>query len=244
MPTGKIVLTYMGQTLRYGKDYTITWRNNKQPGENAQFQITGKGNFTGKLEFDNNPSFTIQPSSLDNITSITAADVRFRNRKENYRTTLTLVDSNGKKLSEGTDYVVTWPTDRISEEQLNEAGGELELQAEVRGIGYYEGETSVSVDYKMYRYNFSKVKVNVDTSCTYNGKDQIPNLTVTYGKSTVSEDDYEIVQYTSNRFAGTATLTLEGKNAFRGTKKVTFRIRRAVASDVLKWLKTAGETTN
>jgi hypothetical protein len=97
----------------------------------------------------------------------------------------------------------------------------------------------LTAEYTIYAYKMSNVKVKTITR-TYNGKEQMPDLVVTYGsgkstKTLVEGTDYTVV-FTKNQLAGTATAKLTGMGAYRGTKTITFKINKASASNALKVL--------
>lgn len=64
-------------------------------------------------------------------------------------------------------------------------------------------------------------------TCIYNGKEQTPGVVLTYnGKTLVQDIDYT-VEYKNNVNAGTATVTVTGKHACRGTMSMDFEIQKA-----------------
>ena len=73
----------------------------------------------------------------------------------------------------------------------------------------------------------AKVKVN-DGKAVYLGNDWniVPPVTVTLGKTVLTEDDYEIIDIRNNWLIGTASMTIRGKGEYWGTKKITFKITK------------------
>lgn len=66
-----------------------------------------------------------------------------------------------------------------------------------------------------------------DSPCIYNGKEQTPEVVVTYnGKTLVGDIDYTVA-YKNNVNAGTATVTVTGKRAYQGTTSMDFEIQKA-----------------
>ena len=64
-------------------------------------------------------------------------------------------------------------------------------------------------------------------SFVYNGTEQTPNIVATDGEWTlVSGVDFD-VEYQNNKNAGQASVTVKGKNDYRGSKTFTFTIERA-----------------
>ncbi|MBD5522334.1 MAG: hypothetical protein HDR03_14110 [Lachnospiraceae bacterium] len=103
-----VTLTINGVTMKSGRDYTVTYKNNtyaaqlknKQP----QVIITGRGALKGKLTKD----FTITKKNLNQVT-VTAQDVKISSKKGdavsgNISARIVLQDLNGKRLSPGADY--------------------------------------------------------------------------------------------------------------------------------------------
>lgn len=104
-----VLLSFRGQALTPGKDYSISYRNNNalttadmEEKKLPAFTITGKGSFKGKLT----GTFTITDGRMkdkDKVT-MTVKDVVFRNKKGAYKTTAVLRDVSGKALAVGRDY--------------------------------------------------------------------------------------------------------------------------------------------
>lgn len=59
---------------------------------------------------------------------------------------------------------------------------------------------------------------------SYNGKEQKPNVTVQHGNKTLVLDNDYTLTYTDNLNAGTASVTVTGKNNYQGTVSKTFTI--------------------
>lgn len=109
-----IVLTFNGTELIQGKDYTVKYSDNNMlaapsdPGEQAgsklpKITVTGKGNFQGTIT----GFFEITDGQMaqDNgKLTMTARDVVYKNKKNAWKSSVTLTDCNGAKLSAGKDY--------------------------------------------------------------------------------------------------------------------------------------------
>lgn len=100
-------------TLIEGTDYTVKYTNNAAVNKKTPFgyfvnekkaptvTVTGKGNYSGTLPL----LFEITPSVINgNGVTITATDVVYQNKAGICKPTVTLYDTNGKKLSAGSDY--------------------------------------------------------------------------------------------------------------------------------------------
>ena len=242
-PADRIRLEYNGTVLTYGKDYTISWKNNKavaaaDSAKAPQYRITGKGNFTGRLGWE---TFTIEAADLSQ-TTVTAADIAYKAKAGNFKTKVQVVDVDGGKLSAGKDYVKTVTyyvlnadgtyeevkADRVA---MAADASEILMKVAVNGTGVYTG--TAEAEYRIYKNNIAKAKVTkVEKSVTYNRNEQeLSNLktTVVFGKDkrVLKEGKDYTVTYTKNIFAGTATAVIKGMpgSEFGGTKKVTFRIK-------------------
>lgn len=64
-------------------------------------------------------------------------------------------------------------------------------------------------------------------SCTYNGRQQKPKVTVKYKNRTLKQNTHYQVIYKNNINAGTAQVQITGKGTYTGTKTLTFQINKA-----------------
>ena len=233
-PADEIGLKYNGLTLTAGKDYTISWKNTSAQADNTaakapQYQIKGRGNFAGTIL----GTYTIEQADLSQVT-VTAADVRYKDKKNNYATKVVLRDVNGKKLAAGRDYLKTVTYFTADGEQagervlMNADEKEIFMTVKVTGTGAYTGVAEAT--YRLYSTSISKAKVTrVERYVTYNREDQVlANLhtTLYVGNKKLEEGTDYVVTYSKNFFAGTATATITGIGEYGGTRKVTFVIKR------------------
>ncbi len=227
-------LTYAGRKLTEGKDYTITYRNNRAAASaearNApSFTIRGKGNFKGTLT----RKFSITGKALDDPESpvrLSVPDKGYSGKAGGYVSIPVLTDTDGKKLTAGTDYekeiqytledgTPLTKTDKVETGRI--------IRVKVTGKGAYSG--GLEGVYRITENDFAKAAVTISPQ-TYTGKavtlgkDQV---TVKIGKKTLAfGTDYEIVEgsYEDNVKKGTARVTIAGKGSYGGTKTVKFRI--------------------
>ena len=162
-------------TLKEGKDYTITYTNNKAVSEGKNLTekklplitVKGKGNFKGSIK----QTFTITNKSLAdtvNPITVTVADVPVNKNKGKFVSKPVVTDETGTKLKEKTDYTLTY--------SLVTEGGAVELDTKtgivnepgsivritITGAGNYLGEGSVlTADYRITESDFKKVTVKV-----------------------------------------------------------------------------------
>lgn len=248
--------------LTEGKDYTVTYTNNKTVGAQASATITGKGFYKGKLQ--NAVTFTVVPADVGQLyewrcpLTAAAADVVYNAKgKANYFKSVPVIYDNGKALKNGKDYKILetrywygedWFDEdgviRHSKDEPITDGADVPLGAvihvgarvEMLNPNYiftYEDErdSMIHMNYRMVskakKIASAKVKVN-DGKAVYLGNDWniVPPVTVTLGKTVLTEDDYEIIDIRNNWLIGTASMTIRGKGEYWGTKKITFKITK------------------
>ena len=248
--------------LAEGKDYTVTYTNNKTVGAQASATITGKGFYKGKLQ--NAVTFTVVPADVGQLyewrcpLTAAAADVVYNAKgKANYFKSVPVIYDNGKALKNGKDYKILeirywygedWFDEdgviRHSKDEPIPDGADVPLGAvihvgarvEMLNPNYiftYEDErdSMIHMNYRMVskakKIASAKVKVN-DGKAVYLGNDWniVPPVTVTLGKTVLTEDDYEIIDIRNNWLIGTASMTIRGKGEYWGTKKITFKITK------------------
>ena len=73
----------------------------------------------------------------------------------------------------------------------------------------------------------TEIEVTNADSLVYTGKALTPEVKVTYNGAELTEDKDYTVSYADNTNAGTATVTVDGKGNYEGTKTVNFNIGRA-----------------
>ncbi|KIR01572.1 beta-1,4-endoglucanase V [Lachnospiraceae bacterium TWA4] len=84
---------------------------------------------------------------------------------------------------------------------------------------YYNDEQS------KIKTDLSKVTLSKVGNKSYTGKEIKPSVKATYkGKTLKNGTDYTI-SYSKNKNVGTAIITLKGKGNYKGSKKITFKIK-------------------
>ena len=103
-PLPKVTYQYStgrSETLVPGKDYTLGYKKNTVRGtDTALVTIKGKGNFAGSVD----KSFSIGVQSDGAAIDVQAADVVYKEKANNWKTSVVLYDTDGKKLAAGKDY--------------------------------------------------------------------------------------------------------------------------------------------
>lgn len=230
----EVNLAYAGRQLIEGKDYTISYRNNKavttaETKKKPVIIIKGKGNFKGTQEKE----FTIESKALndaDSPVTLMVPDKAFVNKAGKYISKPVLTDADGKKLAVGKDYerVIVYSledgTELNSKSKVNVG---TNIKVKVTGKGAYTGE--LEGIYRITACDFTKSKIRISPQI-YSGQAITLNqddLTVKVGKDTLAfGTDYEIVEgsYTNNVKKGTASVTIVGQGSYGGRKTVKFKI--------------------
>ncbi len=220
-PDFKLFDNYNGVELVSGKDYTLSYKNNSKQGT-ATVTAKGKGNYTGTISMD----FQITASDLSGLNA-TAADKKFANSKNNFKSNIVITDVNGKKLSAGTDYdknvVYTYADGQpIADGSIVPANTVVKVTAQ--GKGNYTG--SVTAEFRITTANISGASVKIADQI-YTGKEvkvDKAEITVKMNGNLLNKEDFEIVSYQNNVNKGTAKITIQGLGNYGGTKTVNFKI--------------------
>lgn len=216
--------------LQEGKDYTLSYTNHKAAGKIASVTIKGKGSFKGSIV----KQFAVARQNIENL-QVVAADKTYRNKANSYRTSVKVIDVNGKALTAGTDYdkemYYTYADGPNQGEQVLPTdiiprGTNLRVEVRVTDPKNYIG-TAHGV-YRIVQADLSKAKVKVDEQ-EYTGRKRKPGkdqIHVTLSGVTLENSDFEIVGYENNVNQGTAKVTIRGVGSYGGTKTANFKIRK------------------
>ena len=198
-------------TLKEGKDYTVTYANNKAVSEGKNLTekklplitVKGKGNFKGSIK----QTFIITNKSLAdkvNPITVTVADVPANKNKGKFVSKPVVTDETGTKLKEKTDYTLSYSLLMANGEEtkldvkkdvVNEPGSIVRIT--ITGAGNYQGEGSVlTADYRITESDFKKVTVKVvpktlpytTKPVTLTEEDLILTMKVGTGKQAVVEE--------------------------------------------------------
>ena len=213
------VITYQGQTLEKGKDYTITgYSNNIEVSSNAVIHIKGKGRFTDTRDI----KFSIAKRDINDCSIYEISDVEYTGNKVTPAVRITI---NGMSLTEGTDYT-------LSSDSIKAGNG----KATITGIGNFTGTRTAS--FKITKKNVSSLTVSSIPEQTFTGFEIRPSVTVKNGKITLKEGTDYTLSYSDNTGVTTkAAVVITGKGNYTGTKTVYFSI---VATADFTWKNDSG----
>lgn len=236
-------VTFNNKTLKLGTDYTLSYKQNNAAGNIATVTVKGKGNFGGSTS----KTFTITPQDIGKVT-VDVSDRFYQNKKNVYKTTIRLIDSNGKALSAGSDYdkeikytyaadvrdkdgKVLWTKEtEVSKEDIIPAGTEIQVKINAKGSNY---TGSVTGTYRIAASNISKAKVTIPPQ-SYTKKEIKPDSQIDVrmeGVKLTLGTDYKIVGYSNNVKKGTAKAVIHGIGNYGGTKTVSFKIVSKTLTD-------------
>lgn len=252
-----VTVLYKGVELVKDKDYTLSYSNTKKEFDyeegmtskklkNApKVVVKGKGNFSGSFT----AYYDIVAKDFTDLTVI-APNVGYSTKKDNYKTTVTVLDEKGNKLTSGKDYKVTYVDENgtpiPAKSKLNVGDKVIARITAVAGKGYVGTQ---EVEVKIVPYKLTKLMIS-KLSFWYTGEaikltDANGNLVADdtikskiFNRSTLSilspstfealelGDDYIILEstYKNNVKKGTASVTIQGINNYAGTYTVTYKI--------------------
>lgn len=217
--------------LKNKTDYTIKYKDNKTPGTTMTCEITGKGNYKGYVR---TVSLMVTNGDIGKCT-ISIPDKPYSDKPNKWKSTVTVKDVNGKKLTAGKDYDKNF-TYSHTQEQSPPAGTTVEVT--VTGLGCYEGSV-IKGTYRIFAKNISVLKVVIDPQ-EYTGEEVLlnqnndkrdihiyaNNADAKKKQNEITSSCYEIIGYTNNVKAGTAKVTLHGIGEYGGTKTYAFKIQK------------------
>ncbi len=215
-----LVSVYDGRKLLgEDRDYTVKYANNKNAGSAAKVTLTGKGNYSGKM----NGLFTIKPASLmkdsNSDLNILVSDAVYKNGKP--AKPVVVVSDGSIILKENKDYTVVYTNNM----QLSDGTGASAPKAVITGKGNYASD-SVTKTFRICTGNITAVKVSKISNQSYTGLQIRPAVTVTEKKTgtVLTEGEDYILEYGENRRIGTGYIYIKGAGAYGGLKIIKFKI--------------------
>ena len=220
-----------GVTIKYGEeeevyDLDVSPTQTDAGTKTVYYEVTKKGYVT--IEGSCDIIITKADGSVtfaSNSVQKTFGDAAFTNEATNTGDGRLVYSSGNEEVAK---------VDPISGEVTILAAGSTVIEARVKEAKNYQ------YTQEMYAYNLEvaakangSLTVTVTGTYTYNGKEQIPALTVKDGEKTLnSETDYDISYgETGNVNAGEVTVTVTGKGNYAGsTGTATFTIAKAAGA--------------
>lgn len=211
------IVTEDGTTITDLNAFDVTYTNNVDAGT-ATITVKPKStnsNYTGTAS----TTFTIEKATIDSCTAEYSGKMMWNNG-QTITPEITLKLGN-YTLVKGIDYTVTYNNnqDETTKAEIN-----------VTGTGNFTGTKTYYFEITRNRtdINDSSIKVNASDLEYDGGKEVTPVITVTQNGKLLAEESYDVA--VTNKTKGyevgsVITVKLTGKDAFAGTREVTFEIR-------------------
>ena len=215
--TPDVIVTLGETTLEADKDYTVSYRNNKDAalsdaGENAPtVTVTGIDNYSGEIT----QTFTISPKSLDNFSINDIPDQTYSGSE--LEPEITLMDGE-TTLEADKDYTVSYSNNK---DAAQSDAGENAPTVTVTGQGNYEGTLT-----KTFTINKAPATISYTTTevSTDFGDDAFTNVltntgdgTVAYAVTAETSDEGCTTVATINDATGEVTITGTGSATITAT---------------------------
>ena len=196
-------------TLKADKDYTVTYRNNRNAGTGIA-TITGRGKYSGRVT----RSFQIYRAKMEDCTvNVSGSGYTYTGSAITPQIT---VKQGARKLAAGTDYSVKY--------QNNVNAGTAKII--VTGKGNYTGTATKT--FVIQPLNLEKCDVSLPDgdSYAYTGEEVRPAVSVKYNGTQISFEPSRTfsLDYQNNIECGTATVTVNGAGNLTGKKTLQFKI--------------------
>lgn len=221
-------------TLTEGVDYTLKYVNNSnvtvvKAGQEPRVEIKGKKNFKNKKAL----YFNLQNQDIAKATMV-LTDLEESKQTGKFYSTPVIYDRNGNKLAAGTDYdnktyVYQDENGKVLTRSDRPLAGSI-ITLSVKGKGKYTGEIRSTYRICAANHNLSKASIKFRDSkkkIYYTGSGislDKNDIRVTIGKTELSTDDFELVDYSNNVKKGTAQVIVKGVGEYAGTKVFKFTI--------------------
>ena len=218
--TPEAVLTdASGYVLQKNKDYTVSYRNNRDAGE-AEILVKGKGVYTGSLLL----TFRIEPVSLDTALVSGCKDTVYTGKPAVVKPVVKLGKTT---LKAGKDYTV-------SVENAVEAGAAVCV---ITGTGNYKGE--VRVNFTVKPQSLKSCRIDNLGTCPFDGTPVRPAVRVTCGKKVLKQYTDYTVAYENNTATGKGKVVVTGTGNYEGSIEKTFLIRDSILTAEISGVETA-----
>ena len=220
----------VGSTVIPASNYDVSYSDNINAGT-AKVTVTGKGNCDGSVT----ATFTITRKTV-NSDMITISPTTFNYDGALHKPTTVTVKDGTKVMVEGT---TTTPKDYLL---TNEGGTAIgTYSVDITGQGNYTGTASKS--YSIVANDASTFTIDAIDDQTYDGTAKEPAPVVKDGTTTLASNYYTCA-YLNNVNAGTAVVTVTGKNGYTFVKSQTFTIKPKTLTEAMVALSATSFTYN
>ncbi len=205
--TPALTVSFGNKKLVLGTDYTVTYDNNTERGDNATATIHAvtPGLYTGSKTV----TFSIG-------RSLANAELRAIANSFTYTgsaiTPQVVVDYGNERLVQGRDYTVQYSNN------INVGTATIT----VTGTGAYEG--SITRDFRIVARNITRCSFSNPLTRQYNGQATSQNVTVVDGNRALTLNRDYSIRYLNNTNPGTATIQITGLGNYSGIKTIKYNI--------------------
>lgn len=218
----ELTVTYKGETLTAGKDYTVQYTNNTEVGRTATVTITGTNE---KYVGDKTATFKITGTTLKAKDVVLEGTSNLVYTGEEHRPTVKI---NG--LTEDVDYTVIY--------QNNKNAGTATVL--VKGQKGYTG--TVKKTFKIAAFN---IQQNIGDKFQHASDMKVPfaksgskltdtDLNATFnGNILVQGVDYTLTYRNNKKADATANVTIKGKGNYTGTVLTTFEVGKQSLKNIV-----------
>ncbi len=204
-----VTITHDGYTLKRGKEFTVSYQNNVQPGT-ASATIQGIGAYKGKVV----KKFAVVGEQKTQLEKAVVSGIKgrytFTGKKIRPVPTVTLGETT---LEAGVDYTVSY--------QNNQETGSATVT--VKGIGNYTGTITRQFAIDPCPITAARISLSQGTYA-YDGTAKTPAVKVRLPGVTLEKDRDYTVSYQKNKKAGTAGIVLKGIGNLEGRTTRNFYI--------------------
>ncbi|MBR6336710.1 MAG: cellulase family glycosylhydrolase, partial [Ruminococcus sp.] len=204
-----------GYVLVKGTDYSVRFENNVNAGK-AKAIVTGTGLYQGEKTFE----FDINKRPFYQDTTVTVEKASYGYTGSAITPAVKVV-SGGRTLTKGTDYTVSY------QDNVNIGTGRVT----VKGIGNCEGELQATFTITQGSIAANNITLSA-ASYPFTGGAVVPSLTVKVGGKTLVKNTDYTVSCKNNTKAGTATVTVTGTGAYKGSASKSFTITKKSISSL------------
>lgn len=240
----EIRIMYEDMMLKEGRDYILKYSGNTYyPARKAFVTIIGKGDFNKSVK--KHFAVNARTFSKDSGITVIAYDRVVGKKAGQYKTTIKVLDSEGKLLKKGTDYenniVYIKDGKELTTKDFPKAGDTITVSLKGKG-GYTSTSIETSYDIlplgKNNKLENANIKIkpqlyNKGKDVTITSQDQFQTAFIgsNHTPLTLSTDDgvtgdFMVVpeSYVNNIKKGTAKVTIMGINGQTGIKTISYRI--------------------
>ena len=228
--------------LTEGKDYTVSYSDNKEVTAQAVITFKGKGRYKGTVT----RNYEIVECNIAGL-DISVSD-KLMKKGAGYRDPDITVTDGGRKLKKNKDYKIE-SYESVSDNEVSgvpDDGKPGRIRVTIKGMGNYFGTATADYMYYDQAHDLSKATTlhgitprvctgheimltdkELDELLIVGRKGADPGTYLGYGY------DFYIESYKNNIKVGTATVTFRGKGEYGGSKTLKFKIDRRDARDYI-----------